>query len=105
MSRRPVAFRIDQALVDAPNFPRSVQWWVGFLPMWVNLVEARPDGSIYCAVAGRLGPALARMLQESANGRLSAAFTPAEAPATVPPSRWDVWLEAWRAERAGKEGS
>lgn len=98
--RRPVAFAIDQALVDAPAFPRPVEWWTRFLPMWVNVVEQRPDGGIYLAVAGRQGPALERFLAETARGRLAGAVTPAEPPAEVPQSRWDVWLAAWRAERS-----
>lgn len=27
---------IDQTLIDAPDFPRDVAWWRGFLPVWVS---------------------------------------------------------------------
>jgi hypothetical protein len=25
---------IDQSAITAPNFPRSVNWWRGYLPIW-----------------------------------------------------------------------
>lgn len=25
---------IDQAALNAPQFPRTAQWWTGFLPVW-----------------------------------------------------------------------
>jgi hypothetical protein len=99
-SRRPVAFRIDQALIDAPHFPRDADWWTGFLPMWCNVVEQQPDGTIFAAVDGRQGPALAKFLAQTAGGRLALSAAPADPPAAVPPSRWDLWLEQWHTERA-----
>lgn len=96
--RTPVAFRIDQALIDAPAFPRPVDWWAGFLPPWVSIVSQQPDGSILAVVDCKArGDSLARIITQGPAGRrLAAGVTVVEAPAQVPRSRWDIWLENWR---------
>lgn len=36
---------IDQSAITAPNFPRTVEWWCGFLPSWLTFpddAEANP---------------------------------------------------------------
>lgn len=55
MARKPkiYAWRIDQEKIDAPNFPRDLSWWKGFMPTSWVMVCQNPDGSIYLAVEGK----------------------------------------------------
>ena len=39
---------IDQSKIDAPNFPRTREWWRGFCPEWVA-VTVRDDGTVTLA--------------------------------------------------------
>lgn len=36
---------IDQARIDAPHYPRSQEWWQGFVPVWVT-ATVRDDGTV-----------------------------------------------------------
>lgn len=36
---------IDQSKIDAPNFPRSAEWWDRFLPFWIT-ASVRPDNTV-----------------------------------------------------------
>lgn len=36
---------LDQAKIDAPDFPRSQEWWTRFLPDWVT-GTVQPDGTV-----------------------------------------------------------
>jgi len=36
---------IDQADITAPKFPRSAEWWRGFMPAWIS-VDVREDGTV-----------------------------------------------------------
>jgi hypothetical protein len=36
---------IDQAKIDAPNFPRSLEWWCRFAPVWAD-VAVHGDGTV-----------------------------------------------------------
>ena len=46
---------IDQAKIDAPKFPRSQEWWAGFVPMWVT-ATVRDDGTVALEVAPKDHP-------------------------------------------------
>lgn len=36
---------IDQDRIDAPDFPRSQEWWQRFVPIWVT-ATVRDDGAV-----------------------------------------------------------
>jgi hypothetical protein len=36
---------IDQSRINAPDFPRSQEWWRRFVPEWVT-VTVRDDGTV-----------------------------------------------------------
>ena len=36
---------LDQARIDAPEFPRSPEWWAMFLPDWITAVDTVTAGS------------------------------------------------------------
>lgn len=47
---------IDQARIDAPDFPRSQEWWQAFVPStWVT-AAVRDDGTVALDVSGEAHP-------------------------------------------------
>lgn len=41
---------IDQAKIDAPDFPRPAEWWRRFVPGWVD-VTVNDDGTVTLAAS------------------------------------------------------
>ena len=63
---------LDQARIDAPNFPRSAEWWARFLPSYIvatfregSLVDLDVTGEAHPSQGPR-PPALVRRNQEMA---------------------------------------
>src|SRR5436305_1340383 len=46
---------IDQAKIDAPDFPRSPEWWADFLPDWI-IPEHRDGGILALDVSDQAHP-------------------------------------------------
>jgi hypothetical protein len=46
---------IDQSRIDAPDFPRSQEWWSRFIPMWAD-ATVRDDGTVLLEASGRPHP-------------------------------------------------
>jgi hypothetical protein len=46
---------IDQGKIDAPDFPRSQEWWTRFLPGWVT-GAVQPDGTVTIEPSGEAQP-------------------------------------------------
>ena len=42
---------IDQARIDAPDYPRSQEWWTGFVPVWVK-ATVHNDGTVTLEPSG-----------------------------------------------------
>ena len=36
---------IEQARIDAPHYPRTQEWWQGFVPVWVT-ATVRDDNTV-----------------------------------------------------------
>ena len=69
---------IDQAAIDAPDFPRDLEWWKGFAPHGWSDVRMDEDGTVRLgAESASQGAALLRWLETAAGGRLATAVRPA----------------------------
>jgi hypothetical protein len=55
---RSKTFAIDQALIDAPDFPRDHAWWQSFVAEWMGL-EMLPDGTVLLTASGSAAQATA----------------------------------------------
>ena len=70
-------FEIDQTKIDAPDFPRSLEWWKRFVPPW-GLVVPGPGDSVRVKVSGSSahGRAMGDWLRTAGtSGRLADAVT------------------------------
>lgn len=68
---------VDQTRIAAPDFPRPLTWWRGFVPAWASLGPG-PNGTVRVWVDGnrRCGRALGAWLRGAGTtGRLAEAVT------------------------------